>query len=1047
MTMKNFFFCLAVMGLFFASCKSPLLDSFDNSESGKGSLSVSISNYQGARTIVPGAGDIAMTSYDIIVSRSGYTDKTATFSALTGVIPGLEPGNWTITVNGKTAAGIIIATGSSPVEIVSSETTSASVSLAYTGADATNKGSIAITLLFPKSIGITDVDASLGGVAISPALTVADNGDTNNKVVYAAADIATFDPLLRISLKKAGVVVLSWAEIVWVYKNITTTKTDTLLASAFSAAPAVPASLTATLQASGTVDLSWPSVSTAESYSLERSTDGTNYSVLASAVAAGTTSYADSTAVPGTSCTYRISASNDFGTSGYTLTAASTAIPYSFVMSGTGTSAGDNQSFTKGSLVFNMKYIPGETFPVGLTDAATVTLSSPYWMSETEVTYELWNAVRTWATTTGGYTFANAGVQGDSGAGTNQHPVTTINWRDSMVWCNALTEYYNANNGTDTDLDCVYYTDSGYTTPIKAATDSATITWDAGSAYSGTEDEPYVKSTAKGFRLPGSMEWECAARYIDGSAWTAGSMASGGTVAYTGTPATDYPNFSPFAWYGNNTTYTTGNTTTTQPVAGKTANALGIRDMSGNLWEWCFEWHPSVGDLRVIRGGSWFLDASFLQVGGVHGDHPYTGNNLIGFRFARTIVSIDEPLTEVNIAAIPGVTAPVAGATPVITITATDQYTGTVTWSDSPVTFAACTVYTATITLTAKSGYTLTGVAADFFTVTGATSDTNPADSGVVTAVFPATGAPPAGANLAYTLPSSISFNMKYVPGGAFPTGLSDTGTPYTSPQTISTPYWMAETEVTYELWNAVRTWATTTGGYTFANAGVQGNSGAGTNQHPVTTINWRDSMVWCNALTEYYNANNGTDADLDLVYYTDGGYTTPHRSSADGTYGSSVNATTGSFDDPYVKAAAKGFRLSGSLEWECAARYKDGSAWTAGSWASGGTGAYTSTAVTDYPNFSPFAWYGNNTVSPTGNTITTQPVAGKTANALGIRDISGNVWEWCFDWHPSNVGSSRVRRGGSWDNDASFLRVGAVYSRDPYGVDGNIGFRFARTQ
>ena len=98
--------------------------------------------------------------------------------------------------------------------------------------------------------------------------------------------------------------------------------------------------------------------------------------------------------------------------------------------------------------------------------------------------------------------------------------------------------------------------------------------------------------------------------------------------------------------------------------------------------------------------------------------------------------------TVINIAAISGVTAPVTGATPDATITASAQYTGSVAWS--PVvasTFVGSTVYTATITLTAKSGFTLTGVAADFFTVAGATSHTNPINSGVVTAIFPATGA------------------------------------------------------------------------------------------------------------------------------------------------------------------------------------------------------------------------------------------------------------------------------------------------------------------
>jgi len=94
--------------------------------------------------------------------------------------------------------------------------------------------------------------------------------------------------------------------------------------------------------------------------------------------------------------------------------------------------------------------------------------------------------------------------------------------------------------------------------------------------------------------------------------------------------------------------------------------------------------------------------------------------------------------TVIDIAAITGVTAPVTGATPVTTITATAQYTGSVTWLPNDGVFAGETEYTATITLTAKSGFTLTGVAANFFTVTDAAA-TNPINSGVVTAVFPQT--------------------------------------------------------------------------------------------------------------------------------------------------------------------------------------------------------------------------------------------------------------------------------------------------------------------
>jgi hypothetical protein len=99
------------------------------------------------------------------------------------------------------------------------------------------------------------------------------------------------------------------------------------------------------------------------------------------------------------------------------------------------------------------------------------------------------------------------------------------------------------------------------------------------------------------------------------------------------------------------------------------------------------------------------------------------------------------PLVPVSIAAIPGVTAPDYGAMPVTAVTATAQYSGTVSWLPAlPASgrFEENTVYTATITLTPELGYTLTGVAANSFTVAGA-SVTHAAGSGLVRAEFPVT--------------------------------------------------------------------------------------------------------------------------------------------------------------------------------------------------------------------------------------------------------------------------------------------------------------------
>jgi len=108
---------------------------------------------------------------------------------------------------------------------------------------------------------------------------------------------------------------------------------------------------------------------------------------------------------------------------------------------------------------------------------------------------------------------------------------------------------------------------------------------------------------------------------------------------------------------------------------------------------------------------------------------------------AGTLAINTPAVTAVNIAAIQGLAVPTTGGTPVTAITENAQYNGTVSWSPAVSgAFAASNQYIATITLSPKSGYTLQGVTANFFTVAGATA-TNAVNSGVITAVFPATDA------------------------------------------------------------------------------------------------------------------------------------------------------------------------------------------------------------------------------------------------------------------------------------------------------------------
>ena len=94
-------------------------------------------------------------------------------------------------------------------------------------------------------------------------------------------------------------------------------------------------------------------------------------------------------------------------------------------------------------------------------------------------------------------------------------------------------------------------------------------------------------------------------------------------------------------------------------------------------------------------------------------------------------------------------------------------------------------------------------------------------------------------------------------------------------------------------------------------------------------------------------------------------------------------------------------------------------------------------------------AWYTDNSGS------STHIVGSKRANALGIYDMSGNVWEWCKDWYASSYvsydtnnpvgpssGSDRVFRGGSWINSASYCRVAYRSNYSPGDRGSALGFR-----
>ncbi len=331
---------------------------------------------------------------------------------------------------------------------------------------------------------------------------------------------------------------------------------------------------------------------------------------------------------------------------------------------------GDKKSFTfyDGRAAITMVYCPGGTFLSNEDDSDTdyedgpEVSCGPFWISETEITNDL--LARTLSLTEGINYIDGTSILGNPGlfskidedahnylsedvvkwgdqdlfykgevqgfeydflshtffkvrTGREDQPCKNISWYGAVLFCNWLS---NQVLGTGADFNHRVY---------------------SGIDEDWQDDETIQNLNKKGFRLPSSIEWECAARWQgadksnnaievpEGSNnyWTRGDYASGASANTDNVEAT-----SAVAVYRYNGGSKANPSVTDNVKGDRTPNALGLYDMSGNVNEWCFD-ESKDGYNRIIRGGG-FVDSHYYIRIGLTFELMYAGGtgSDLGFR-------------------------------------------------------------------------------------------------------------------------------------------------------------------------------------------------------------------------------------------------------------------------------------------------------------------------------------------------------------------------------------------------------------------------------
>jgi len=243
----------------------------------------------------------------------------------------------------------------------------------------------------------------------------------------------------------------------------------------------------------------------------------------------------------------------------------------------------------------NLISIPGGSFL--RKDGQTVKVNG-FCMAQFPVTQEFYEAV--------------TGANPSSFKGSH-HPVESVSWYEAVRFCGRLNEeLMNSAQLKGSDMcKLVNLTDEQL------------------NSYK-------INPTSKGFRLPTEAEWEYAAHPtgFENPSDVGFQNPSDVTQRYAGSDILDL-----VGWYDGNNEYES------KPVGLKFPNQVGLYDMSGNVWEWCWDWSgeynndqvdnpigENSGAYRVIRGGSWILSAGNCRSARRFNYFPDNSGNDFGFR-------------------------------------------------------------------------------------------------------------------------------------------------------------------------------------------------------------------------------------------------------------------------------------------------------------------------------------------------------------------------------------------------------------------------------